>query len=236
MTTATLVLPTDFIRAQTLPQAPPLVPEITLHLARDSRDIFRAAEVYERPDDRWPPYWAFAWPGGQGLARHILDNPRIVAGRSVSDVGAGSGLAAIAAMLAGAKSATAVDPDPLACAAIRMNAAGTGTLVEARCEDPLGQPPRADVIIIGDLVYEPELETRVTGFLEAARRRGTTVLFGDRTTARRPRVDFELLQEYRAPLMPPLEDSHIEHARVWLMKQAPQALQRGERTGRRGRA
>jgi predicted nicotinamide N-methyase len=218
MTAAAFVTASDFIRGETVPLAAPLVPEITLHLARASRDIFRAAETYERPGERWPPYWAFAWPGGQGLARYILDNPHHVAGRRVADVGAGSGVGAIAAMMAGAKSAAAVDPDPLACAAVRMNAAQSLVAVDARCEDPLGSPPDADVILIGDLVYEPELETRVTGFLEAARSRGAKVLFGDRTTARRPRVDFQLLAEYRAPLMPALEDTHIEHARVWLMQ------------------
>lgn len=224
----------EFVRAETTPLALPLVPEITLHLAKASRDIFRAAESYERPGEHWPPYWAFAWPGGQGLARYILDNPGQVAGRTVADIGAGSGLAAIAAMMAGAKSAAAIDPDPLACTAIKMNAEQASRAVEVRCEDPLGQPPAADVLIIGDLVYEPELETRVTGFLEAARRRGTAVLFGDRTTARRPRVDFELLAEYRAPLVPSLEDTHIEHARVWLMKPLRSGREPAQRQRARG--
>ncbi len=212
-----------FIHAETTLLTPPLVPEIELNLARASRDIFRAAEQYERPDDRWPPYWAFAWPGGQGLARFILDNPAIVAGRHVADVGAGSGLAAIAALKAGAAGAIAIDPDPLACAAIRINAAHNGVAVEAVLDDPLGSTPAVDLILIGDLVYEPELETRVTAFLEAALKRGTSVLFADRTTARRPKVDFVLQAEYTSPLMPALEDSHIEHSRVWLLEAASDA-------------
>lgn len=206
-----------FIHAETMLLTPPLVPEIELHLARASRDIFRAAEQYERTDERWPPYWAFAWPGGQGLARFILDNASLVAGRQVADVGAGSGLAAIAAMKAGAAGAVAIDPDPLSWAVIRMNAAQNGVAVDAVLEDPLGSTPSTDLILIGDLVYEPELETRVTAFLEAAVKQGTSVLFADRTTARRPKLNFVLQAEYTSPLVPALEDTHIEHSRVWLL-------------------
>lgn len=208
----------EFILANTLPAAPRLVPEIELHLARTSRGIFQAAEDYERPGERWQPYWAFAWPGGQALARHILDNPALVSGRTVADVGAGSGLAAIAALMAGARHASAIDPDPLACAAAVLNAARNDVTLSVLGKDPLGQPPDADLILIGDLVYEPELETRVSGFLATALRQGTRVLFGDRTTARRPQFDFAMLREYRAPLCPALEESHIERARVWLLE------------------
>ena len=204
--------PATFIRANTELIAPPLVPEIALNLARGSRDIFRVADAFERPGERWPPYWAFAWPGGQALARYILDHRHLVVGRRIADIGAGSGLAAIAALRAGALSAIAIDPDPLACTAARLNAEGNGVALEVQLDDPLGRPPEVDMILIGDLVYEPELETRVTGFLEAAQRQGTMVLFGDRTTARRPRLDLVLMGEYRAPLTPALEDGHIEHA------------------------
>ena len=204
-----------FIKAHTVLLAPALVPEIRLHLARASREIFQAAEGHATTGGRWPPYWAFAWPGGQGLARYILDHPSCVAGKRVADIGAGSGLAALAALRAGALSALAVDPDPLACAAMAQNAASNGLDLTIRNEDPLGTEPDADLVLIGDLVYEPELEIRVAAFLEAACRRGTEVLYGDRTTARRPPLDLMLLEEYRAPLSPALEDDHIEHALVW---------------------
>jgi predicted nicotinamide N-methyase len=205
----------DFVRAETVIDTAPLVPEVHLHLARCSHAIFQSAEQLERPGDRWPPYWAFAWPGGQGLARHLLDHRGLVAGRSVADVGAGSGLAAIAAMQCGAASAVAIDPDPLACIAIGLNASANGATVGVERHDPLGRPPSVDIILIGDLVYEPELETRVTGFLHAALRQGSIVLFADRTTARRPPLTLSLLAEYRAPLSPPMVDDYIEQARVW---------------------
>ena len=216
-----MTTPASFIRAHTVASAPPLVPEIELHLARDSREIFQEADDYERAGERWRPYWAFAWPGGQALARHILDNPTLVKGCRVADIGAGSGIAAIAARMAGAREATAFDPDPLAGAVAGLNARHNDIEMSVRVEDPLGEAPDADLILIGDLVYEPELETRVTGFLEAARRNGTRVLFGDRTTSRRPPLGFSLLGEYRAPLSPALEESHIEHARVWILDPAP---------------
>ena len=119
-----------FIRGSTKITPVRLVPEIRLHLATDSQRIFQRAEELERPGERFPPFWAFAWPGGQALARYILDTPAIVAGRHVIDIGAGSGIAAIAAMQAGAASALAADVDPLAALAIRRNAAANGVAVE----------------------------------------------------------------------------------------------------------
>lgn len=208
----------EFILAHTDPGVSTLVPEVRLHLARQARSIFQAAEDYARIGERWQPYWAFAWPGGQALSRQILDNPELVRGKRIADVGSGSGLAAIAAMKAGARTASAIDPDPLACTVARLNAQLNDVAVGVQELDPLGEPPEADLVLIGDLVYEPELEMRVTGFLEAARRKGTRVLFGDRTTARRPRLDFALLAEYAAPLSPALADGPGERARVWLLE------------------
>lgn len=207
-----------FIHSNTIPMAAGLAPELILHLARASHDIFQAAEQAAPTTGRWPPYWAFAWPGGQALARFILDRPDRVCGRRIADVGAGSGLAALAALRAGAATAVGIDPDPTACAAMALNAKTNGLALAIRNEDPLGARLDCDLILVGDLVYEPELETRVAAFLEAAQRSSCEVLYADRTTARRPPLDFQLEAEYRAPLVPALEDSHIEHARVWRLE------------------
>lgn len=190
------------------------MPEISLYLASDAREIFQArAEFAPSPD--WPPYWAFAWPGGQALARYVLDNAQLVAGKSVLDIGSGSGIGAIAAKRAGARHVATADPDPMAGVAIGMNALHNGLEIVTSIEDALSSEPTVDLVLIGDLVYEPDLATRVTRFLEAARDAGTDVILGDRTTGRRPPVAMTLLQEYEAPLSPMLEESHVERARVW---------------------
>jgi predicted nicotinamide N-methyase len=202
---------TQFVRAHTTPMRSSLAPEMILHLAQQPFEIFQAAETFE--GER--PYWAFAWSGGQGLARWLLDNPGEVVGKSVIDIGAGSGLSVIAAMQAGARAGTANDTDLLACAAAAINADANGVDLTVTADDLLGTDPDADLILIGDLVYEPELVTRVTGLLERAARRGTAVLFGDRSTARRPPLGFELIAEYQAPLTPDLQIGYVETARVW---------------------
>ena len=163
--------PAAFIRANTELGRATLVPEIDLHLARDSHRIFQTAEGLERdPEERFPPYWAFAWPGGQAMARYILDNHALLAGRRVVDIGSGSGVGAIAAILAGAAHVLAADIDPIAEVAITMNAAANGLAghIETTTRDLLGQLPDADLVIVSDLVYEPELALRVGAFLELA--------------------------------------------------------------------
>lgn len=192
-----------------------LVPEVRLHLARDARHIFEAAEELVDGARGSQPYWAFAWPGGQALARYILDHPELVAGKRVLDLGAGSGLGAIAAAKAGARFVRCSDIDPLAVTVCRMNGDANAVVLDVTPLDLLGEPPDADVVLIGDLVYEPDLKTRVGLLLDAARAREIPVLYGDRTTARRPRQDFRMLEEYEAPLTPALVDDFIERARVW---------------------
>lgn len=214
-----------FILEHTNLGAPPLVPEIGLYLASDAREIFQArAEFAPSPD--WPPYWAFAWPGGQALARYVLDNAQLVAGKSVLDIGSGSGIGAIAAKQAGARHVSTADPDPMAGVAIGMNARHNGVEIATLTEDVLSSEPTVDLVLIGDLVYEPDLVTRVTRFLEAARDAGTEVLLGDRTTGRRPPVAMTLLEEYEAPLSPMLEESHVERARVWRLDQGTRRQRR----------
>ncbi len=196
----------------------PLVPEIGLYLASDARHIFQARAEFA-PSADWPPYWAFAWPGGQALARHVLDNAHLVANKTVLDIGSGSGISAIAAKRAGAVRVTAADPDPMARLAIGMNARHNGVDIAASTDDVLGLAPNADLVLIADLVYEPDLAMRVTRFLEMARAAGTEVILGDRTTGRRPPLAMTLLGDYDAPLMPVLEESHFERAKVWRLDQ-----------------
>lgn len=198
----------------------PLVPEVRLHLAADATGIFGAI-AQDAPDNGYPPYWAFAWPGGQATARYLLDTPSLVTGQRVVDIGAGSGIASIAAALAGARHVLAADVDPLASAAISLNAAANGVHVAATTDDLLGGPPEADLILLGDLVYEPELATRVAAFLQDAARRGIAVLLADRTTAKRPPVAFDLVAEYDAPLIPALPAHPFERARLWRLTPAP---------------
>jgi predicted nicotinamide N-methyase len=208
-----------FVLLHTSLRSPPLVPEISLHLASDAREIFQArAEFALSPD--WPPYWAFAWPGGQALARHVLDNAHLVAGKTVLDIGSGSGIGAIAAKRAGARHVATADPDPMASVAIGMNARHNDVEIVTLTEDVLSSKPDADLVLIGDLVYEPDLATRVTRFLETAVNAGIDVMLGDRTTGRRPPLAMTLLSEYEAPLSPMLEESHVERARVWRLDQS----------------
>lgn len=204
-----------FIRAETTLVSPPLVPELRLHLASDARGIFERADEHVDSGLGARPYWAFAWPGGQAMARYLIDNPSIVAGRNVLDIGAGSAIGSIAALKAGAASALAADIDPLAVVACRLNAAANSVALRTTGEDLLASPIRWDTILIGDLVYEPDLKLRVGEFLKSARRAGARVIYADRTTARRPDVDLRELQEYEAPLTPALVDTFVERARVW---------------------
>jgi predicted nicotinamide N-methyase len=174
------MIPSDFIRANTELAAAPLVPEIRLHLAAESLPIWRKTEEELGQMNVPPPYWAFAWAGGQALARFILDNRQLVAGRRVLDLGAGSGLVSIAAMLAGAAQAIASDIDGLALAAIQLNAEANGVGVETTATDLLASAPDdAEVVLVGDLFYERALAERVLAFVEAARQGGAEVLVGD---------------------------------------------------------
>ena len=196
-----------------------LVPEIRLLLATTPREILREAAIQRVPRGE-PPYWAFAWPGGQALARYILDNAALVAGKIVLDVGAGSGIAAIAAMRAGALSCIANDVDALSAAAVSLNAQGNGVRVDVNGDDLLDSEPAADMLIIGDLVYEPRLELRVGAFLRAATARGVPVLFGDRSSSKLPPLPFVQVAQYETIVAPPLEDGWVEVARVWRLDPA----------------
>ena len=207
----------EFILSNTIVKAPPLVPELRLHLARHAHDIFQDAHTFATGGLGARPYWAYAWPGGQALARHILDHPALVRGLSILDLGAGSGIGGIAAMVAGAQAVLAADVDPLASCVVQLNADVNGVVVDTTTDDLLGQDTLFDLIIVGDLVYEPELQDRVGAFIARHHQRGVSILYGDRTTARRPPGRFTLLAQHQAPLTPAMDDDVSEDARVWLL-------------------
>jgi predicted nicotinamide N-methyase len=202
--------------ANTRALSPPLVPEVRLYLAEESLPIWQKTEEELGEMNVPPPYWAFAWAGGQALARYLLDNPALVAGKSVIDLGTGSGLTAIAARRAGAASVLAADIDALALAAVRVNAELNGVVVEATGDDLLASPPsRADVVLVGDLFYERVLAERVTRYIEQASQAGALILIGDPKRSYFPAGRFRLAAEYQVPVTRELEDAEIKRTSVW---------------------
>src|SRR5205823_4281895 len=173
--------PAIFVERNTAIAAPPLLPEIRLHLATEITPIWQATEETLARSGLPPPFWAFAWAGGQALARYLIDNPQVVAGKRTLDFAAGSGLVGIAAMLAGAKDVLCADIDPYCEAAVALNAAANGVACGFTANDLLDGPPPAwaEVILAGDICYEKPLAERVLTWLGAARAAGATVLIGD---------------------------------------------------------
>ena len=205
-----------FIRANTRLLAPALVPEIKLHLAEESLPIWLKTEAEIGAMNLPPPYWAFAWAGGQALARYILDNPEIVAGKTVVDIGCGAGLTAIASMRAGAASVLAADIDLLALAATTLNAGTNGVVVSATPENLLARVPGTfDITLIGDLFYERPLAATVLAYVEAAATGGSLVLIGDPQRTYFPRGRFTQVAEYSVPVTRELEDNDIKRTAVW---------------------
>ena len=211
----------DFIKRNTLLLAPPLTPEISLHLAAESLPIWQKTEEELGEMNVPPPYWAFAWAGGQALARYILDNPTVVAGRRVIDLGSGSGLVAIAAARAGASSVTAFDIDALAIVAIKLNASANGVTLETSVDDPLsGQAPKNAVILVGDLFYERDLAERVLRFIDTAAQADCSILVGDPKRNYFPADRFSPVAAYEVPVTRELEDNEIKRTTVWRLAKA----------------
>jgi len=213
--------PTQFIRANTRLLAVPLVPEIRLHLAEESLPIWQKSEEELGAMNVPPPYWAFAWAGGQALARYLLDNPGIVAGRSILDLGSGSGLAGIAAAKAGASRVVAADIDVFALEAIGLNASANAVSLEIRGDDMLdGVPAPFDVVLVSDLFYERALAARVLAFSDAAMAQGARVLAGDPRRSYFPADRFRAEAEYSVPVTRELEDAEIKRTSVWCLEAA----------------
>jgi len=204
--------PEDFIRANTALAAPPLVPEIELHLATEVLPLWRKTEEELAEIGLPPPYWAFAWAGGQALARYVLDNPALVRGRRVLDIGAGSGLVGIAAAKAGAASVLAADIDRYACAAIALNAAANGVDIAVTPDDVIGVPGDWEVILVGDLFYERPLAERLLAWLAPLH---APVLMGDPGRSYFPKQGVEPLARYKVETSRDLEDRDIRDTGVW---------------------
>lgn len=204
-----------FVAAQTALAAPPLVPEVCLHLADAVTPLWQATEATLAAAQVPPPYWAFAWPGGQALARHVLDHREVVAGRRVLDFAAGSGLAAIAAARAGAAAVAAAEIDPIAPAAIALNAAANGVVLATIAEDMVGRDRGWEVVLAGDVCYERPMAERVTAWLRALARRGALVLLGDPGRAYLPRDGLEAVARYVVPTTLDLEDRTERDTTVW---------------------
>ena len=207
-----------FILAHTRLQPPPHAPELVLHLADEVTPIWRMTEEELGALGLPPPFWAFAWAGGQALARWLLDHPQEVRGRRVLDFATGSGLVAIAAMRAGAASALAADVDAFCEAAVALNAQANGVAVAFAAADLLdAEPPDADVVCAGDISYEQPLAGRVRAWLERARANGSRVLLGDPGRTYFAAAGLTRLAEYRVATTRELEDAEVKRTGVWAL-------------------
>jgi predicted nicotinamide N-methyase len=206
-----------FIRAHTVLQSPPIVPEIRLHLAGEVMKLWGETEALANAKASGlgnlpPPYWAFAWPGGQALARYVLDHPEEVQGKTVLDFGAGSGLVAIAAAKAGAGCALAAEIDALALSAIALNAAANGVSVEPIESDIIGSNLRWATVLAGDMCYERPLAERLTAWLRTLAAEGARVLIGDPGRDYFPGGGVMGLATYAVPTSRDLEDREMRAA------------------------
>jgi predicted nicotinamide N-methyase len=204
-----------FVLANTWPIAPPLTPEIRLRLAHEAVPIWRKTEEELGAMGLEPPFWAFAWAGGQALARYVIDNPALLEGKRALDFASGSGLIAIAAAKAGAAEVTASDIDAFAIAAIDANAALNGVAVAARQENLIGVDEGWDVVLAGDIAYEKDLAEAAFAWLAALACRGATVLIGDPRRAYLPHERLDCVIEYCVPVTRELEDSEIKRTGVF---------------------
>lgn len=208
--------PAGFIRRNTALHEPPLVPEVKLHLATEIVPIWQMTEEELEKSGLPPPFWAFAWAGGQALSRYILDNPEIVAGKSVLDFGAGSGLIGVAAAKAGAKSVISADIDQFAVEAITLNAKANDVQVEATAEDLVGVENRGwQIILVGDMCYERPLAERIETWLRRLAGEGVTVLIGDPGRTYLPKTGLEKLVSYAVMTTRELEDTDVRNTSVW---------------------
>jgi len=207
--------PAAFVAAQTVLATPPLVPEIRLHLATEITPLWQATEARLAESGVAPPYWAFAWPGGQAVARHLLDHPALVAGKRVLDFAAGSGLAAIAAAMAGAARVEAAEIDALACAAIALNAAANGVAVACRAADLVDGPGAWDVVLAGDVCYERPMAERVMPWLRRLAGRGALVLMGDPGRNYLPASGLAEVARLVVPTSRELEDRTERETVIW---------------------
>ncbi len=206
---------TAFILAQTRLVATPLAPEIRLHVADEATELWQKTEDELGRTGLPPQFWAFAWAGGQALARYVLDHPELVAGRRVLDFAAGSGLVAIAAAKAGAGIIEASEIDPFATAAIALNAAQNGVSLIVRPVDLVGSDDGWEVVLAGDVSYQRDMAESATRWLAALARRGARVLIGDPWRGYLARDLLESIAAYNVPVSRALEDADVKRADVF---------------------
>lgn len=207
-----------FIRANTRVMAASYVPEVKLYLADDAVSLWQLTEEQLGELGLPPPFWAFAWAGGQALARYVLDQPEIVRGKSVLDMASGSGLVAIAAMQAGAARALAADIDRFAGDAAQLNAALNDVTLDTTDDDLIGAEVARDVILVGDLFYDRDLAPRVFAWLTALQAQGKTVLIGDPGRTYLPKDKLTQIAAYDIPVTRALEDAELKRAAVWALR------------------
>ena len=212
---------TAFVRGNTAVASPPLVPEIRLHLATEITPIWQATEESLARFGTPPPFWAFAWAGGQALARYLLDNPATVAGREVLDLCSGSGIVAIAAARAGAARVVAADIDPFAAAAIALNAPLNDVTVAIETRDLLDRAAAGwGVVLAGDVCYEEPMASRVLALLRRTAARSRLALLGDPGRAYLPREGLIERARYIVPVSRELEDREAREGVVWEVEPA----------------
>jgi predicted nicotinamide N-methyase len=211
--------PAVFIIANTLLLPVPLVPEVVLHVAAEAVPLWTRTEQELDEIGLPPPFWAFAWAGGQALARYILDHPADIAGRTIIDFASGSGLVAIAAMKAGAARVIACDIDGFSRAAIALNARANKVIIEVSGDDLLAgaAAPAAQTILAGDIFYERDTAEKAFAFLNAQAARGASVLIGDPGRSYLPKDRLHKIAEYQVPVTRDLEDADIKNTAVWTL-------------------
>lgn len=205
----------DFIRDNTALIAPPHVDEILLHLADEAHDLWQRTEEELEEIGLPPPFWAFAWAGGQGLARYILDNPWLVSGKRVLDFASGSGLVAIAAAKAGASHVLAADIDPFCGAAVAMNAHENSVTIAFTDKDLVGEAGDWEVVLAGDVFYDKAFAARLLPWFEKLGANGAEILIGDPGRTYLPQTGLEALATYQVPVTRVLEDSEVKKTTVW---------------------
>lgn len=204
-----------FILDNTALMSPPHVPEMRLYLADEAHGLWHRTEEELAEIGLPPPFWAFAWAGGQGLARYVLDNPALVAGRRVLDFATGSGLVAIAAKKAGASHVTAADIDPFCAASVRLNAAANGVELDFCSRDLVGADDDWDVVLAGDVFYDRAFAEALLPWFERLAARGAEIVVGDPGRAYLPRQRLRSLAVYEVPVTRALEDSEVKRTTVW---------------------
>jgi predicted nicotinamide N-methyase len=207
--------PVVFIQQNTELMSPPHVPEIKLLLASEAHELWLKTEDELQEIGLPPPFWAFAWAGGQGLARYILDHPDVVRGKRVVDFASGSGLVAIAAAKAGAAHVLAADIDPWTKSAISLNARANDVHLDITSANIIGDALDADVLLAGDIFYDKSFVDHHFPWLQDQKRRGIRVLVGDPGRSYLPKAHLAFLQTYQVPVSRVLEDSEVKKTTVW---------------------